>query len=194
MGKLAENDLLIRVLLPQEPLNICLSMARALSKVHGTWDKKTRHVLATKFNPGYEIEGRIDMTSLNTNKNLVVLESEPPINTESFHIERPVFTTTPDKVLSRSSTNQLLANRVAKEQPNVRTDFSSNLYSLEASTIEPIMLPELADLTTATSATVIKGVVATDPTNAGRTHVAHLISRDGINMFINEYQHLYFQT
>lgn len=91
--------------------------------VHGTWDKKTRHVLATKFKPGYEIEGRKDITSFRTNKNLVVLDKDPPINVESFHIDRPVFTTIPDKVLSRSSTNQFVDTKVANVQEYVRTDF-----------------------------------------------------------------------
>ena len=124
----------------------------------------------------------MEMTSLKTNKNLVVLEREPPIKRQSFHIDSPVFTAIPATVLSLSSMNQLLTTRVEKAHPKVRLDFSSNLYSLLASMTDLTILPVEADLITATSATVMIGVIVADPRKAGRAHVAHFTKRDFINI------------
>lgn len=159
-------------------------MASELSNVHGTWDKKTRNAFLTKPRPGHVIDGRIDTTSLSTNKSLVVLEREPPSITESFHIDSPVLTNTPDNTLILSSTNKLLTTNVEKEHPNVRIDLSSKLYSILASTIDLVISPVEADLITAISATVVIGVITAEPIKAGRTHVAHFPKRDGMIMII----------
>jgi hypothetical protein len=82
------------------------------------------------------------------------------------------------------STHTFFASRVENEYKNVTADFSFNLHSPSEYFRDKKMFPDSADLTIAHSANVLRGVIDTEPINAGIEHKKHR-SRTGNIIYIN---------